>query len=202
MTDTWQEQLSAEPNYFPDGVDPDKYDSDLPTPTNPQFALLDQLVTEIEQCETTLAQLEMETSETSAKHRDLTERQLPDLLDEMGLEEVKTLAGLEVKVNTDILASITKENEPAAFQWLNDNGHGNLMKRAVTVAFNKGQEDQANELMRTLSGKFAAVSVATKVHPSTLKSFVRERLGEGKEVPEDIFGVYRRRVAKINRPGD
>ena len=36
------------------------------------------------------------------------------------------------------------------------------------------------------------------VHPSTLKSFVKQSLENGEDIPEDVFGVYRQTVAKLS----
>jgi hypothetical protein len=35
------------------------------------------------------------------------------------------------------------------------------------------------------------------VHSSTLKSFVKGQLEDGVEIPEDVFGVFRKTVAKL-----
>jgi hypothetical protein len=196
MTDPWADEASKS-DFTQEGAYASY--SDTPAPTNPQFALLDILVKQIDESETLIEKLSAQLKEAAEKHTNLTEQQLPELLDEMGLSQVTTKDGLEVEISENIFAAISEKNQPVAFKWLNDNGHGGLMKRAVTVAFNKGQEDAAHKLMDELRGKFAAVSSKTSVHPSTLKAWVKEALESGIDFPMDAFGVYKKRVAKIKR---
>ena len=46
-------------------------------------------------------------------------------------------------------------------------------------------------------GRLGEVDDVANVHPSTLAAFVREKLREGEELPLDLFGVHRQRIAKI-----
>ena len=73
--------------------------------------------------------------------------------------------------------------------WLEDQGHGGLIKRTVSVAFNRDQENEAVKLMDELSSEFSGVSQDHKVESATIRAFIREQLEEGVDFPMDMFGA-------------
>jgi hypothetical protein len=163
------------------------------------FAKLNAKVGEISAAEQECADLAAKLKTAQEKLRDLTWRQLPEMLDSMQLEEFKTKDGLKVTIKEEIDCGITQEKKVAAHAWLDENGHSGLLKRNVTVAFNRDQSEAAQELVEVLSTKFPGVAQNMNVHPSTLKAWIKEQLAEGKPLPLDLFGVFRHRVAKITQ---
>lgn len=129
--------------------------------------------------------------------RDFAERQVPELMDKIGIAEFKTATGLTIEVAETIRAGITVENGPKAFAWLRDNDHSALIKRVLKLEFGKGQDDDAEATLKELEGKGLDVDDKTTVNPQTLGAFVREKLQAGEEIPLELLGVHRQRVAKI-----
>lgn len=143
-----------------------------------------------------VAELEALLNKAKEEYKDLSERLVPELMDQIGMGEFKTTSGLKIKIDETIRASIPKVKAPFAFAWLKEHGHAAMIKRVVKVAFGKGEDDKADELHKQLSEKFEVEDDAS-VHPSTLSAFVREKLRDGEEVPLDLFGVHRQRISKI-----
>jgi len=143
-----------------------------------------------------VADLEAQLNAAREELRDIAERQVPELMDQIGIDEFKTTTGLKIKIEETIRASIPKAKAPLAFAWLKNNGHGALIKRVVSVAFGRGEDEKADELRQRLADEFE-VDDNSSVHPSTLAAFVREKLRNGEEIPLDLFGVHRQRIAKI-----
>jgi len=129
----------------------------------------------------------------------IAEFELPNLMDAAEQEEVKTKDGIKVKVSTKIRGSIPKGGEDAAFKWLEDNEHEDLIKRLITVEFGKEDEAWAKKFMTDLKKRKRVPkhNVKLSVHPATLASFVAEQLEAGEPIPMETLGVYRQRVAKI-----
>jgi hypothetical protein len=157
-------------------------------------AMIDQAREKEAAIESLSAQLKLEQEAL----RDLTWTKIPTLMDEMGIEEIKTPDGIKVKVKEEIEAGISTERRSLAHKWLEENGHAGLIKREISVAFNRDQSEEAAKLVGELQGRFPGVSQDSKVHPATLKAWVREMLAKGNELPLDLFGVFRRRIAKMD----
>lgn len=168
--------------------------------TNPAMAKLQGLVERAEFLSDKIAQLEAEEETLKKELRELTCTTIPALMDtELCLEEVKTPDGVRVQIKEDVESNISQERKTAALTWLEVNGHAALIKRNITVAFNREQSEEASKLVQELAKTYPGVDLDSKVHPSTLKSWVKAMLEEGKPFPLDLFGVFRRRTAKITK---
>jgi len=151
---------------------------------------LDGLIAE---ASTKLAELEEELNTIRRRH-------IPELMEGLGMDSFKMSDGREVTVDNKINASISAENKPAAFAWLREHEFDGIIKTNVDVAFGKGEAADAEKAAAVLREAGFEPSVAENVHPMTLKSFVKERLEEGDEIPTDVFGIYEFKEAKIKNP--
>lgn len=143
--------------------------------------------------------LEAQLDDVNVQVKQIVEWDIPNLLDTNGLQSVQTLDGLNVKVKEDIRASITRERRPEAHAWLEENGHGDVIKTKVVTEFGRGEIDVARSLadkIEELTSKPAFVDEG--VHANTLSALVRELLREGHEVPTELLGVVRLRKADIS----
>lgn len=136
---------------------------------------------------------EAELKKAKEALREIAETQIPEVMDELGLEEFSTKDGLKITVKENIRASITKANLVEAIQWLRKNGHEKIITHEFTAI--PADPEEAKKLRATLKGFHATEKPS--VHPSRLSSFVRSKLEAGEEVPMDLLGVFRQRVAKI-----
>ena len=126
------------------------------------------------------------------------EHDLPEAMAAVNMSEVRLSDGTKVSVADNVFARITDHNKDAAFMWLNNNGHGNLIKREFKIGFGRDQEQWAAEFETTLGTQGVQYDRKQAVHPSTLKSFVKGQLEDGVDIPEEVFGVHRKSVAKLS----
>lgn len=125
---------------------------------------------------------------------------IPDMFFELEISELKLRSGEKIIITSDIQCGITNERKTKAHTWLMKNGFGGLIKMNVKIAFGKDEIKAANNLVAYLSRDYRdSVSLEKSVHPATLKSFIKEQMAEGNEVPHDLFGVFPFNVAKLER---
>ena len=179
--------MTDSPNYA-DFVQPAASDGEL--------SRLARLAEEQARAEAEVSRLEADLSRARDVVRDLAERQVPELMDAIGIADFKTSTGLKIEVSETIRASIPKALASRAFDWLRNHGSAALIKRKISVTFGKGEDEKADDLRVQLGERFEFEDDSS-VHPATLASFVREKLRSGEDVPLDLFGVHRQRVAKI-----
>lgn len=143
-----------------------------------------------------------ELKEAKANLQSIAEVELPDLMDELGIAEFKTSAGYDIKVTENIRGSIPKKTEADAFAWLDENGYEKLIKRQFQIEFGKNEEEWAGKFEEELTKHDRPLHIKKKrtIHPQTLWAFVSSELKEGTEIPMELFGVYRQRIAKIKVP--
>jgi len=115
---------------------------------------------------------------------------IPTMLAEMGLSYLKLADGSSVEVKTNYSATITQANKEKAFNWLRDNGLGDIIKNDVTVSFGRNEDNKAADYAELARGQGLQPTQKLKVEPMTLKALVRERIEGGKEMPTELFNVF------------
>lgn len=127
----------------------------------------------------------------------LAEHRLPELFEQVGMKEIKTQRGVHLVLKKKIHHSVSKDRKAAAMRWLEEHGHGGMIKNTVVVAFNKGQEREVTELLETLETSFENVRTDKEVASASLGALIRGLLEEGREVPHDVFGIHDANVVEI-----
>ena len=115
---------------------------------------------------------------------------IPTMMAEMGLSHLKLMDGSSVDVKPNYSASISIANREKAFNWLRDNGLGDIIKNEILVSFGRNEDNKAADYAALAEERGYQPTQKLKVEPMTLKALVRERLEAGKEMPTEIFNVF------------
>lgn len=147
-----------------------------------------------------ITEAEVALEELKAQQDRILMGHIPTIMATLGLEEFKLTDGSKVTVKEDVKCGLSEERKPAAFDWLRANQCDGIIKTAVSLAFGKGENEAVKKAMEALAEAGFEPSVSETVHPQTLKSFVKEQLEAGTNIPLETFGVYEYKVAKIALP--
>ena len=115
---------------------------------------------------------------------------IPTMMSEMGLSHLKLMDGSSVDVKPNYSASITLANREAAFNWLRNNGLGDIIKNEILVSFGRNEDNKAADYAALARDRGFQPTQKLKVEPMTLKALVRERIEAGKELPTELFNVF------------
>ena len=115
---------------------------------------------------------------------------IPTMMSEMGLAELKLHDGSHLKVSTTYRATITEANKETAFNWLRNNGLGDIIKNEISVSFGRNEDNKAADYAELAKGQGLEPQQKLKVEPMTLKALVRERMEAGKEMPTELFNIF------------
>ena len=157
-----------------------------------QVQMLEGLNTRIEASENNIKDLKKEYQRISGEV-------IPTMMSEMGLAELKLSDGSHLKVSTTYRATITEANKETAFNWLRDNGLGDIIKNEILVSFGRDEDNKAADYAELAKGQGFQPTQKMKVEPMTLKALVRERIEAGQEMPTEIFGVFSENKTTIKR---
>jgi len=135
----------------------------------------------------------------SSLRRKLSQEIIPAKMSELGLESISLDSGEVIKVKQLIQASIPVKHREVAFQWLRDNGHGDLIKNQVSATFGKGEDNAASDFLNKVEALGLQPQQKVWVEPMTLKAFVREQVTKGSELPMETFGVFVGAETKISK---
>ena len=148
-----------------------------------QVEKLDSLTKRLE-----LQEQNMKNTKKELEH--LSGEVIPTMMAEMGLSHLKLMDGSSVDVKPFYSATITKANQEKAFNWLRNNGLGDIIKNEISVSFGRNEENKAADYASLAQERGFQPTQKMKVEPMTLKALVRERTEAGKNMPTELFNIF------------
>jgi hypothetical protein len=179
-------------------IDFEKDQSEAITQTNEVKALSDQVLN-LRNLEDQIKQKETELKKLKKDSEIISGEVIPTMMTEMNISTLKLADGSAVEVKPIYGASITSEKKEEAFNWLRNNGLGDLIKNEVTVSFGRNEDNKALQYANLAQGQGYQPVQKLKVEPMTLKALVRERVESGQDMPSDLFNVFAGNRTKITR---
>ena len=161
-------------------------------------SLADQ-VERLEACDKSIEEIEAKLKNLKKSRDVISGDIIPTMMSEMGLAELKLHDGSHLKVSTSYKAHISEANKEEAYNWLRNNGLGDIIKNEISVSFGKDEDTKAASYVDLAKSQGLEPSRKMKVEPMTLKALVRERIEAGKEMPTEIFGVFTENKTTIKR---
>jgi two-component sensor histidine kinase len=147
-------------------------------------------VQELESLQSRLELQEDNIKNTKKELEHLSGEVIPTMMAEMGLSHLKLMDGSSVDVKPNYSANITIANREAAFNWLRNNGLGDIIKNEISVSFGRNEDNKAADYAALATERGYQPTQKLKVEPMTLKALVRERIEAGKEMPTELFNVF------------
>ena len=179
-------------------IDFEKDQQDAMKRTDSLYSLADQ-VEKLEAMQQQLEKQEEAIKEKKKQIQHISGEVIPTMMSEMGLAELKLHDGSHLKVSTSYRATITEANKEAAFNWLRENGLGDIIKNEILVSFGRNEDNKAADYAELAKSSGFQPTQKMKVEPMTLKALVRERIEAGKEMPTEIFGIFSENKTTIKR---
>ena len=158
---------------------------------------ISQLADKMTDLDTQIAVKEAELKTLQKEPALIAEKDLPELFESVGVKELVTLRGTKLKLDEKVRHNVSKANKGAAYQWLEEHGQGGMVKNAVVVAFNKGQENDVKWFLELIDGAFPDTRIDKEVASSTLGAYLRQAIKDGVEVPEKTFGIFRQKCVEV-----
>ena len=154
---------------------------------------IQSLADQVERLQTLQREIEFAEDQLKQKKKNLEHvsgEVIPTMMSEMGLSHLKLMDGSSVDVKPNYSATITVANREAAFNWLRNNGLGDIIKNEISVSFGRNEDNKAADYAALAQERGYQPTQKLKVEPMTLKALVRERIEAGKELPTELFNVF------------
>jgi len=146
-----------------------------------------------------ITKMEEELKQLKKELLKLTDEDIPDTMTEIGVSEYKLIDGSSVTLKPTYGAHISEDNQQEAFQWLRDNECDDIIKNTVSVEFGRKEDELALAFKELVEEHSYEPMQVTKIHPQTLKAFIKERIEKGMEIPNHLFGVWAGQRAIIKK---
>ena len=168
---------------------------------NVEITDIAQQCIKLKEKEDEIAELEDKLKAKKAEADDISSRVIPELLQEQGLQEIKLSDGSKVSVKKEFRATLPKDDlrRESAYQWLRDQGLGDIIKNNVTVSFGRGEDNKAQQLLDLAVANGFQPQQKSDVAWNTLTALYEERVKAGLDMPSDVFNLWIKDKTKISR---
>jgi hypothetical protein len=151
------------------------------------------LADQVEKLESLTKRLDLQEDNIKSTKKELEHLSgevIPTMMSEMGLSHLKLVDGSSVDVKPHYSANITIANKETAFNWLRNNGLGDIIKNEISVSFGRNEDNKAADYAALAQERGFQPTQKLKVEPMTLKALVRERIEAGKDMPTELFNIF------------
>ena len=124
--------------------------------------------------------------------------ELPEAMQELGLNKVVLDDGSSISVATEYFAAISKKNSSIAYDWLRENNFGDIIKSELKMNFVHDDESREH-IANYLDEQNVDYQEKDSVHWQTLRAFVKEQIEAGQPIPMDTFSVHISNKAKLKK---
>jgi hypothetical protein len=165
-------------------------------PAQEKLANLSKLAYEQLEYEQEIAKLEAMLSDKKDKLREISEIKIPEIMDELSIDEFRLKNGVKVSVSPYYSGKIT---DPAAYKWLEENKHADIIKGEVNIPFPKGFSKEHLRAIYNIAKEFGLqADIGEQVHPSTLRAWIKDMIRTGQQFPRELFNVYVGKRTKLS----
>lgn len=169
-------------------------------PRDEQLSILSSKANQQVELEDEIAQIEQELKDKKAALAKVSELEIPELMNQLGVSNFTLKNGLKVGVAPFYAAKIPEATSEQAFDWLEENDHAGIIKGEFVVMYRRPDKQRIGQFLDLARELGFETKDKLAVHPMTLKAFVREQIETGVEdFPRDLFGVYTGWKTKISK---
>ena len=151
-------------------IDFEKDQQDAMTKTEHIQSLADQ-VQRLEGLHSRIEKSEDNLKDLKKEYQRISGEVIPTMMSEMGLAELKLQDGSHLKVSTSYRATITEANKEEAFNWLRNNGLGDIIKNEISVSFGRNEDNKAATYAELAKSHGFYLHLLCRLEPLTLRKF-------------------------------
>lgn len=121
--------------------------------------------------------------------------ELPEMFTQAGISSVTVEStgnhpAFIAERGTIYSAKIPDDKRQDAFSWMEENGHGDLIKSVINIFFGMQEHEERLRVMKLLDNAKVQYYTNESIHHMTLKAFVKGEITKGHTIPMDLLGAY------------
>jgi len=179
-------------------------------PNEDELSTISKLAEEQVRLEEKIKDAEEKVKALKSAHFRVRTESLPEAMKQVGLSEFTLSNGAKITVKDDYNVTISVANKPAAFNWLRENGHGDIIKNEVVLSFGMFEDSEKDKAIQIAEESGFTYAAKEAVHAGTLKAWAKAQFelqlnddAETREkgsIPEELITVFRLAVSKVTLP--
>jgi hypothetical protein len=169
------------------------------TVTKPdQLAAISELGQKLVNKENYIRKLEDALEQAKKERKVIAEVELPQAMGEIRMDSFRLSTGFRITLKPLLVVNYQKDKINDIDTWLDDNGFSGMVKNQISITLPKGtQEDNILELEEVIKEYGLDYNRSKSIHYQTLNAWGREMARENKDIPDELFNVYRAVTAVV-----
>lgn len=144
--------------------------------------------------ETQIADAEAELSELKALLKDVSEKSIPTMMEQLGMKDF-TLSNGRKLIIKDFYSG--QPLGPESYDWLLEQGYGDMVKAKVVVPYSFTDANELTAITTFLDRFKIPYETKTEIHHMTFGAFLREQDKKNVELPAELFKTYHGKKTNI-----
>ena len=170
---------------------------DTETAADVNLSEITNLVVELRKKQEDLKTIENSAASLKAEIARLSEVVIPELCESANMSEFVLADGTKVTIKRRFFGKVSEHNMDAAQEYLESIGNGALVKRQIAVDLGRCSLAESERVHEALASIGVDGEEKRSIHHSTLSKFLTEQMESGADIPQEVFGVFRRVETKI-----
>ena len=143
----------------------------------------------LRELDATIEDYEERVKDLKEQRKHIAENVIPDMLKELKLTEIKLDDRSKVGYKPFYAG---KPIGYAAYEWLKENGFGDIVKAKLEIPYNFVDQPEMIEKIKALCKAAGLIALNdTSVHHMTMGAFLKEQDEKHVELPKELFHVYK-----------
>lgn len=150
-----------------------------------------------------IEQLEDRLATAKDDLRKISDVQIPEIMQSLGIKKFTLTNGYEIEVKPWFNMSPSEDNIKAAYEWLDHNGHGDIVKHSLTLEVRLTQANLLSAIKALADEGGISTKEKDAIHHMTAGAWVKEQLTLGKPIPRELLGVtagFKTKIKRANKP--
>jgi len=169
-------------------------------PTKLELSDIVELARQQYRIEQRLLDLKKQLEDVNAEYTKMRTETLPEAMKSVGLTELALDNGAKIVIADDINVNIKEDNRPAAYGWLREHGHGDIIKNQITMLFGMGSDSEKDVAVEFAELQGFDYTLKENIPPQTLKAWAKAQLETDDPIPEDVINIFRLDISKVVLP--
>jgi hypothetical protein len=166
----------------------DEEDQSSAVPTDQQTRQIAGHVSRVQHLDEEIQAHEAALKDAREQRRHVTTVDLPLAFQALNITRMDLL-GMSLTLRDVVSPNVAKDDVAAMHLWLEENGHGDLIKRQVKVPLGRGDAVAFEEVTQFLDQHHIEYDVSEGVAHNTLQAWCRMMVQDGQELPA-LFNLW------------
>lgn len=173
-----------------------------PVPREQKLLELSGLVGAQTALEDRLEMLEDQAKKVKERIKQISEVQIPEIMQTIGVRQFTLTNGFKITVKPWYNMTPKEENIAAAYEWLDGNGHGDIVKHSLTLEVRLTQANLLGAIKALAEEGQISHTEKNAIHHMTAGAWVKGQLESGQPVPRELLGVttgFRTKIERVKK---